>query len=138
MSSTFAWYADAGLTAPLTRADFVRGSTPSDVNRVAYFGSPAAGRQLQAASDPGVDALQVAIVDASGGTDPAPEDVKLASSYVGLDSAVAGDPLAIGVTILSGAANAVAVYVRFSSDISDAGQYDDLSLRVSGWLETGV
>lgn len=134
--STFAWYADAGLTIPLTRADFVRGSTLSNVNRVVYFGSPTEGKVLRRQSDPGVDPLQVAIVDANGAAAPAAADVKLASTFAGLDSATPGAPLSIGTVLNSGAVNAVPVFVRFGGSISAPGEYDDLSLQVSDWLES--
>lgn len=133
--STFAWYADAGLTVPLTRGDFVRGTTPADVNRVVYFGSPEAGKQLQNVNDPGVDPLQVTVVDAGGGG-VATADVRLASSFGGLASATPGAALNIGSTILSGPANAVPVFVRVSSSLAVVGNYDDVSLRVADWLES--
>lgn len=136
MSSTFAWYADAGLTVPLTRGDFVRGSSVAPVNRVFYFGSPAAGKQLQNVNDPGIDPLQVSVTDSSGGSGVEAADVKLASSFAGLDSATGGAALSIGTTILSGAANAVPVFVRVSSALTAEGNYDDVQLRVADWLES--
>ena len=135
---SFNWYADAGLTVPLTRGDFVRGATPADVNRLFYFGSPATGKKLQAVSDPGVDALEVSIVDASGGSGVAAAEVKIASTFAGLAGATGGAPLAIGPTVLSGAANAVPVFVRVSSSLSTVGNYDDITLRVADWVESDV
>ncbi len=133
---SFNWYADAGLTVPLTRGDFVRGSSLGDVNRVVYLGSTDTGRQLQAESDPGVDALQVTVVDADGGSGVAASEVKLALSFAGLAGATGGAALSIGPTILSGAANAVPVFVRLGSALTAEGNYDDISLRLSGWVES--
>lgn len=135
---SFNWFADAGLTVPLTRGDFVRGATPADVNRVFYFGSPVVGKKLQAVSNPGVDALQVSIVDASGGSGVAASEVKIAATFAGLASATGGAALGIGPTILSGASNAVPVFVRVSSALSTVGNYDDITLRVADWVESDV
>lgn len=135
---SFNWYADAGLTVPLTRGDFVRGATPADVNRLFYFGSPATGKKLQAVSDPGVDALEVSIVDASGGSGVAAAEVKIASTFAGLAGATGGAPLGIGPTVLSGPSNAVPVFVRISSALSTVGNYDDITLRVADWVESDV
>ncbi len=135
---SFNWFADAGLTVPLTRGDFVRGATPGNVNRVFYFGSPLAGRQLQNVADPGVDPLEVSIVDAAGGSGVAASEVRLASSFAGLATATGGAPLGIGTTILSGAANAVPVFVRLASALTAEGAYDDISLQVADWLESEV
>lgn len=138
MSSTFAWYADAGLTVPLTRGDFVRGATPAPVNRIVYFGSPVAGKLLQHASDPGIEPLQVTVVDAASGSGVAVADVKLASTFAGLDSAVGGAALNLGTTLASGAGNAVPVFVRVGGSIATPGNYDDVSLQVADWLEVAA
>lgn len=135
MSSTFAFFADAGLTAPMTRADFVRGSTAVAVDKIVYFGSPATGKKLQNVNDPGVDALEVSAVDAASGSGVEVANIKLALTAGGLASATGGAPLSIGTTLLSGSANAVAVYVRLTSAITTAGNYDDTSLQVADWVE---
>lgn len=138
MSITFGWYANAGLTSPLTRSDFVRSGVAGPVDRVVYFGSPAAGRQLQNAADPGVDPLQVELADGDDGVGVDPAEVSLALSAAGLDAATPGVPLVIGTTLLSGPANAVAVHVRVDSAITAIGEFEDVSLRVAGVLETAA
>ena len=135
--STFAWYSDAGLTAALTRADFTHGSTATPVDKVVYFGSPASSKKLQSSVTPGTTPLQVAISDAAGGG-VAVADVKLALSSIGLGSATGGASLNIGTTILSGSANAVPVFVRLTSALTAIGNYDDVSLSVSSWVESDV
>jgi len=135
--STFAWYSDAGLTAPLSRADFTRGSTAAPVDKLVYFGSTATAKKLQNSITPGTDPLQVTVADAAGGG-VAVADVKLALSSPGLDSATGGAALTIGTTILSGSANAVPVFIRLNSSLTTIGNYDDVSLSVEDWLESDV
>ncbi len=132
----FNWWADAGMTVPLTRLDFARTTAAAAVDAVAYFGNPTAGTKLQRASDPGIDPLQVEVSDAASGSGVETANVKLASSAAGLASAVAGASLNIGTTINAG--TAVAVYVRVDSSITAVGNYDDVSLAVPDWLETAV
>ncbi len=132
---SFAWYSDAGLTVPLTRGDFVRGSSAAPVDRIVYFGSTDTGKQLQNVNDPGADPLQVSIV---GGDDVPAADVFLALTAPGLNTATGGAPLSIGTTILSGPSNAVAVFVRIDSDLTAQANYDDASLRVADWVESDV
>ncbi len=132
---SFAWYADAGLTVPLTRGDFARGSSAAPVDRLVYFGSPASGKQLQNAGDPGVDPLLVTIV---GGGDVPASDVYLALTAPGLNTATGGAALSIGATILSGPSNAVAVFARIDSDLTAQDTYDGASLQVEDYLETDV
>lgn len=134
MSSTFAWWADAGMTVPLTRLNFVRDTTPSAVDAVAWFGSPVAGKTLRRQSAPGVDPLQVEIDDAASGSGVQVSNIKLALSSAGLSSATPGAALNLPATINSG--TAIAVYVRLDSSIATVGNYDDVTLQVGDWLET--
>jgi hypothetical protein len=134
---SFGWFGDAGLTVPLTRADFVRGA-PAAVDRVVYFGSTATGKKLQRASSPGVAALEVVVQDADTGAGVQASHVRLALSAGGLAAATPGAALPIGATVLSGAANAVPVFVRLDAPLTTAGNYDDVSLAVNGSLETDV
>lgn len=137
MAITLAWYSDSGLTAPLaslqvTQAD--DGTSPA-VDRVVYLGSTAAGKQFQAASDPGVDDVVVSIADSAAASGVEAEHIKLALSSGGLDTAVAGDPLTIGTEILSGVVNAVAVHVRVDTPALASGTYTDIELRTNTLIE---
>lgn len=134
--STFAWWADAGMTIPLTRLDFVRGPTPGAVDASAWFGSNVSGKQLQAASDPGTDPVQVSIVDAASGSGVEVAHVKLALSQAGLAGATAGAALPIGTTIPAG--SPVQVWVRVTSPTTAVGNYDDARIEVAGWVESDV
>lgn len=132
MSLTFAFWADAGMSvANAAGATVVDGAGPTD--RIVYFGSPASGKTLQAASDPGVDPVQISVEDASPGTGIAATAIKLALSAGGLDTAVAGDPLTIGTTINSGAS--IAIYVRTTQGALGVGLYEDLSLTTNAVVE---
>lgn len=136
MSTTFGFYADAGLTVPLTTGGVTQVIGGGAVDRLIYFGSATAGKQLQAVSDPGVDPVQVTIFDANVASGIESSAIKLALSSGGLDTAVAGDPITLGTTLQSGSANAVALYVRTDSGISSTGTYSDLALQVNDVVET--
>ena len=68
-------------------------------------------------------------------------EIKLALSSIGLDSAVAGAALNLGTQILSGSANAVPVYFRFTNTVvtvSDDTGYPELSIDVNSIKEVVV
>ena len=69
MSNSLAFYSDAGLTVPLARLDAAQAvdGSAAAVDRVVWLGSPVPGTAFMADSDPGVDPLVVAIVDAATG-----------------------------------------------------------------------
>lgn len=133
----FGFYRDAGLTVPIS-TNYRHFSTQGD--RVLYFGNPAEGFQLMDATDPGVALMQIEITDSDGpGTDFSADNVAIALTSVGLGTATPGDPLSIGHTLLSGAANAVTVYIRFIGiDSAANGDYFDLGLQVANTIESEV
>ena len=138
MALSFAFHSDAALTTPVAaRLPFVQAvADPVAVDRVLYFGSRLSGRVCQAASDPGVDPVVVAIADANpGGGSPA-GDVRLALTASGLDTAVGGDPLVLPATIAGGVAGAVAVHVRVLDSTHASGVHNDLSLVTNTLRET--
>lgn len=49
-------------------------------------------------------------------------EIKMALSLSGLDTAIAGEPLTIGNTVLSGAGNAIPVYVRVTNTITQVSE----------------
>lgn len=132
----FTWWADPGMTAPLTRLRFTRSPTPAAVDAVVYFGNPWAGTELQSASAPGVAPLSVVLADAGSSSGVEVDEVLLASTKAGLDTAVPGAPLHLGARIHAGAA--VAIHVRIDSELTDPGRYADVSLTVPGWQELEV
>ena len=132
MSLTFAFWADAGMTVPnAAGATVTAGAGPTD--RIVYFGSPASGKVLQAASTPGTDPVQVSIDDANAGTGIAAKALKLALTAGGLNTAVAGEPLSIGTSIPGG--SSIAVYVRTTQGALGIGSYADLSLTTNPCVE---
>lgn len=140
MSNSLAFYADAGLTTPLTRLDAAQatdGNAPA-VDRTVYLGSTAADTKFQATSDPGVDPIVVSIADSQTGLQIPATTVRLALTANGLNSATPGAALAVAAEILSEAANSVAVYVRFDAAAISAGNYDNLSLVTSETVEVSA
>jgi len=137
MSNSLAFYADAGLTAPLTRLEAAQatdGNAPA-VDRVVYLGSTATGKKFQATSDPGVDPIIVSIADSLTGAQIPASTVRLSLTAPGLNSATPGASLDVGDVVLSAPANSLAIYVRFDAAAIAAGTYDNLSLSVSETVE---
>lgn len=135
MATTFAFYSDAGLTVPLVGgATLTDGAGPTD--RLVYFGSPASGVTLRAASAPGSAPVTISPVDASPGTGVEVGAIKLALSAIGLDAAVAGASLTIGTSLAGGAGNAVQLYVRTTQGALVVGSYPGLSLTTNAVVES--
>lgn len=108
---------DTTLTTPLGSSLTFVGSADAGAAAITkhfLYGSPTASTQLQMASNPGVDQIPVALTDSGSGSGHAITEVKLASTEGGLTSATAGASLNIGHTILSGAANAVHVWIEYN------------------------
>lgn len=132
MSLTYRFWADSGLTVPLTAGDFYNSTASgSRHDRVVYFGSDVDADPIQDAVNPGIDPISFEVADAAGGTPPAASAVTLALTYGELDTNTPGAPLDIGIEVLSGAANAVTVFMRFEGGISTPGDYTDLTLQTS-------
>jgi len=141
--SLYNLYHDANLTNPVEAVDPLvtehnaDGST-GNVDTHLYFGCPTASLQAQASSDPGVDDIMLSIADAIPGNSHAKTVIKLASTQLGLATAVAGDPLNIGITVLSGAANKVDVWVRVNEGAQPVVNWTDLSLETNELKVTAV
>jgi|WetSurSiteA1Bulk_404760.scaffolds.fasta_scaffold29305_2 hypothetical protein len=133
--ATFAFYTDASLTTPVTGSVGIGEGT---TNTVFYLGSTNATKKLQNATSPGVDQITVDIVDANPGSGPEDSWVYLALTSGGLDSAVAGASLNLGLTITGGVANARAVWVRIVNSLSGSSSSTDLSIQVSNAKEFAV
>lgn len=140
MSNSLAFYADAGLTTPLSRLDAAQatdGNAPA-VDRTIYLGSTAADMKFWASSDPGVDEIVVGIVDSETGDQIPATTVRLALTANGLNSATPGASLDVGTEIFSESANSVAVYVRFDAAAIAAGTYNNLSLVTNETVEVAA
>lgn len=89
-------------------ADAIEGQT----SQARYFlvGTSNAAAALQASSDPGVDPITLSIIDSAPGSGVEVVHIRLALSEALLASAVPGDPVNLGDTILGGVNNAVKVF----------------------------
>lgn len=132
--SQFAIYSDSNLTieqtAPLVSVQKSDGLDPPN-DFLLYLGSPNGLYRLQANSNPGVDPIVATIVDASPGSGHETTEVKLALSSAGLDTAVAGDPLTLGVTLLGGVSNAVEIHIRVNDATLTPGYSQELSVQLN-------
>lgn len=146
MTISFSFFHDAALTQeitalnPLTATQNTSGGL-GPVDKVIYFGSPSTatpGTKAQDASNPGVTAIQVSVVDAASGSGAPATEFKLALSSGGLATAVAGDPLTLSTAVNSGVANAVPIYTRRTSALTVAGSYTDVSLQTQTLQETAI
>lgn len=138
MALTFQFYSDAALTLPISSQGFVQAadaSIPPD-QRVVYFGSTTASRTLKAASNPGVDPINVNVIDANTGSGEPATAVKLAATQAGLAAAVAGAALSLGTQVLSGSANAKPVWIQVIDATAIVGTYTDLSLQTVSCVES--
>ena len=133
MTITWKFYADAGMTAELTSLPLQVPDVGGTTETVVYFGSTIAGKTLQAASNPGTDAITIAPQDADGATGLEASNLKLALTYAGLAGATAGAPVSVGASRISGAA--LAIYVRLTTAAEAVGSYTDLSLKTNALLE---
>ena len=125
----------ADLSAGVPVAQVASGGA-TDV--LVYFGSASAGKTLQAASSPGGDPITLTPVDAAPGSGVETSMIKLARTALGLDSATAGAPMNLGVTLTSGAGNAVPVWVRVAAGaLTPSGTaYADGGLELNAVIET--
>lgn len=134
MSGAWGFYADAGLTVP-GAGGVVVASNATHVDRELRFGSPVAGKTLQAAADPGVAPIQIIPADDAVGSGIEASAMRLALSPSGLNSATPGGALTIGTTLVSGAGNAVVFYARTARGSLGIGVYPDLKIDTTSVIE---
>lgn len=115
-------YQDDDLLTPLDSADPLAIGAILGSSGDGYFlvGDPEEDTVLEATSDAGIDPIQVSISDSAPGSGVEGSHIKLALSEAGLASAIAGDPLSLGSSILGGVANAVKVWVRWVNSTGGA------------------
>lgn len=132
--TTLNLYDDAALTTlatePLAFVQDTLGAISPHQRRF-YLGQPTAGYRFQADSDPGVDAIELSIVDAVPASGQPATAIKLATTQAGLTGAVAGAALDLGATLLSGSANAVAIWVQFDDSTATVATDTDISLALN-------
>jgi len=123
------FFLDSGLSQPAFRiaATAAADGTGSSDHHF-WLGGTDATREHVAASDPGVDPIEVSVLDAAGGDSLLPSSLMLATTQGGLDTATPGAALTLGATVGGGAANAVSVWLRVDAPEIDPAIYDNLSL----------
>jgi hypothetical protein len=137
MAISFAFYADSGLTTPVSSEQLVQAAdgslSPAQVE--VFFGSTVAGRQARAASNPGTDQIILSVNDSNpGGGEPA-SAIKLALTQGGLAGATGGAPLNLGTQILSGSGNAVPVWIQFTDSTAVVQSDSTISLQLNSVVE---
>ncbi len=132
--TTLYLYDDAGLT---TLATLPLAFTQDDLGVITphqrrfYLGNADEGYAYQAASDPGVDPITLSVVDAVPASGQPASAIKLATTQAGLATAVGGADLELAATILSGAVNAVQIWVQFDDATATIATDTDISLTLS-------
>ena len=132
--TTLNLYDDAGLTTPATvplafAQDTLGAISPHQ--RRFYLGQPTSGYRFRADSDPGVDAIALSIVDAVPASGQPASAIKLATTQAGLSTATGGAALSLGATLLSGSANAVAIWVQFDDSTAAVATDTNISLALN-------
>ena len=138
---SLSFYADPGGASPaanpLPLAQDANGNILPAVATV-YLLSTASGKKFQAASDPGVDDIEVSIDDQAPSSGQPATAIKLATSEAGLATAVAGDPLSLGTTLLSGTGNATPIWIEFEDATAAVATDLDVRLLVTELVESDV
>ena len=133
-------YKDASLTQQFDDAVDTLGASAingASDDGVFYVGTPTATNKIEAASNPGIDQIDVVITDANPGTGVEQAHIKLALTNGGLDGAVGGDPLALGAVINGGPGSAVAVHYRWENSVGGA-VYTEITLDLDARVESAA
>jgi hypothetical protein len=125
---SFSFHVDSGLVTPETSRTVIEVIGDGYVDIRTTLGDPDAAYKWQAASNPGVDAIEVTVDDTNPAGGMTTSMVKLALTPSGLAGATAGAPLAVGNTVFGGDANAVEVWVRVSTGLVAETTLSDLRL----------
>lgn len=120
-------------TVPLTLA----AQNGQSGDAVLYVGLPDDTQKIQANSAPGIDPITVTIADAAAGSGVEATHVKLALTQAGLTAATGGASLDLGATINGGAANRVAVWVRWTNS-TGAGTSTEISLGLPAIAQSAL
>ncbi len=141
MTISLDYHTDAALTTPLPGNLIIQqaidGST-GPVQSVLFLGSNALARKFQTEVSPGVGTILLTIVDATPAVGHLPSEIKLATTQVGLASAVPGDPLDLGTTLFSEVVNAQEVWIEVDDPNLILGTEVDLSVNTNSLIELDV
>jgi hypothetical protein len=134
MSTVLGIYTDAGLTTLLTTTE---GIINDSVIVPVYIGSPIDGINHERKTLPGTNELQLSVVDNDTEDVLEVENFKFALSEVGLATAVAGDPLDLGVLIESGVENALPAWIKLTDVSGLVAEYPaGVSLKILDVLDS--
>jgi len=125
MTISLGFFSDAALTVPVTTLTFIHAiddSLPFVKQRV-FLGSPNVASTFQAASNPGVDDIEVSLTDPNVPDGFNIAHVKVAASSLALDTAIPGDPFVVGTQINGGAGNGVEVWFQVIDTNLSQGTY---------------
>ncbi len=131
MATSLLFYHDGALSQevtalnPFTTLQKADGSLPP-IDRQFWLGSVAVGTKFRTLVNPGVDHITLTPVDLDGGAGNPNTSIKLAWSQLGLDAAIGGAALDVGVEILSGVGNAVMFWARQVDTTQVVGDYTDI------------
>jgi hypothetical protein len=133
--ASFGFFIDSSLTQPVT-SNYQINSGVNDVRF--YLGSSSSDVKLQDAASPGINNMFISIEDSTFDSGPEKSWIKLALTQSGLNSAVAGNSLNIGSTLLGGVASALPFWVRITNSLSGISSSTDLFLKLTGVKEYSV
>ncbi len=139
MSISLNIYFDSNLTTLVnTHLEFEQatdGSTGPQV-KVIYIGSTIPNRKFETEMNSGVDAIVLSAIDSQPGVGQEVTNVKLTLDPDDLVNVSAGASLALSATILSGATNAIPVYVQVEDTNGEVSTDTFLSLTTTNIVET--
>ncbi len=139
MTISLGFYLDVNLTnsiiTPLEFEQATDGSTGAQV-KVIYIGSTVPNRKFEAEMNSGIDAIVLSAVDSQPGIGQEVSNVKLALAPGDLVNVSVGASLALPATILSGATNAIPVYIQVEDTNGEISTDTSLSLTTTSIVET--
>lgn len=132
--ATFKIYTNSTLTTEFTGSlaatQNVDGSTGRQDFQL-WLGSVAAGKTLQAESNPGVAQIALSVVDAAAGSGHPASEVKLSLTQGALTAATGGASLNLGTSISSGVGNAVTFWIGIQDSTGVVGTSTELSVSTN-------
>lgn len=94
--------------------------------------------KLQDQTDPGVNQIQMYIEDSSPGSGHEATEITLALTSGALGTNTAGDPLDVGLELLSGVSNAQPINIRVVNAVTTLGRSTELSIWIASTVATAA
>ena len=136
----FAFYTDAALTEPLAgnlifEEPVDHSADPPDI--VIYYGAPSTTPEtkVQASSSPGIAQVSVSITDSAPASEHDADEITLSIDGTDWGSRTPGDPLDLGVEVLSTSGNAKPIHVRSRDATATQGTSTELGLTTNNLNE---